>query len=145
MNDIDRLCESMDGQKELYESLLELSAALGRLIDEGAETAAMLPLLAGREGVIERLKEGDSAISAILNAPGAAALLEDGRAAKLRETMVELVKKAMAADRACMEKLEKIRDQVAAQMRTMRNGKKTITGYGRVGKPVYAKFIDLKS
>lgn len=145
MNDIDKLCEKMNGQKELYESLLEISTALGRLIDENAQTAVMLPLLAGREGVIERLKEGDGEISAILNAPGAERLLENSRAAGLREAMVELVKSAMAADRKCMEKLEKIRDQVAAQMSAMRDGKRTITGYGRVGKPVFAKFIDLKS
>lgn len=144
MNKINSLIEMMAAQKSHYVKLLELSEALCARPDSQMDSAGLVEFLSEREILIEKIKSSDSQIERLLANHDSEKLLNHEQTSRLREEIIALVSNTMEADNKCMKLAEKAKGTVLKELGKLSNVKKTVSGYGKIGKPVYARFIDIK-
>lgn len=143
MSDLKTLIENLMAQKELYSALLACSDKLNGLIASGSDEFA--PLIEQRGAIMEKLESGDEKIGLLLSSPGARDLFEKNEQAdKLRKEIVAIVEKVKESGSLLIESARKARGKTVDDLGSLRDGKKTVSGYGKTSKPVYAKFIDFK-
>jgi len=144
MSRIDKLKTLLGEQKTLYASLLSLARRLRGGLESGADAEALLSLMAERESVVARLKEGDGLIGELLEDSAALGWFESAEAESLREELRDLVQRALDEDHASGQLILAAQDETQRQLGSLRMGQKTVSGYGQTGRPVFARFIDLK-
>jgi len=143
MSDTDRMIQTLADQKGLYEKLLELSGAIMSSLSETPDEA--LAFMNEREKVLEQLKERDKLIAELVKTRDVETWMDTPEATKLKEGLTGLVKQNIETDKRLYNKITEAKTVTDNEMAELGKSWKTISGYGKSGRPVYARFIDFKS
>ncbi len=143
MSKTDKMIQNLADQKSLYEKLLELSDAIVSSLSENSDEA--LVLMNEREKVLEKLKEHDELIAELVKHREVERWIDTPEASKLKMGLTGLVKQNIEADERLYKKIDEARKTAGNEMAELGKSWKTISGYGKSGRTVYARFIDFKS
>jgi hypothetical protein len=134
----------LKAQKALYESLAEKAEKLVKGINGGAPMDDLLRLMDEREAIIARLDSGYSEMRETVSQSGNEALMEDKKVIALRDELESLIKGVMETDETAAQLLKNAFTEAQSGLAAMSAGYKTVSTYGKQGKPAFAKFFDRK-
>lgn len=134
----------LKAQKVLYKSLAEKAGKLVEGINAGAPMDDLLRLISEREAIIKRLDSGYSEMRGMVSQSGNEALLEDEKVIALKTELESLIRGVMETDETAVRLLKDAFTETQSGLAAMSAGHKTISTYGKKGKPAFAKFFDRK-
>jgi len=144
MKNLESLIENLVAQKELYSKLLSNSEILKASISSGSISGEFVTMIEERDAIMEKLSSGDEKISALLSSPEGRDILKNKRADKLKKEIIAIVETINRTTSELMESARQAKGEVIDELRSLGAGKKTVSGYGKAVRPVFAKFIDFK-
>lgn len=145
MNDRTKaLMTLLKAQKVLYKSLKEKAEKLVEGMHGGAPMDEMLRLMDERQAIITRLDGGYSEMRDTVSQSGNEALLEGEEAQALKAELESLIRGIMETDETAVRLLKDAFTEAQSGLAAMSAGYKTISTYGKKGKPAFAKFFDRK-
>ncbi|VAX22286.1 hypothetical protein MNBD_NITROSPINAE04-2388 [hydrothermal vent metagenome] len=144
MKRLESLIESLIAQKKLYSQLLICSEKLNASVSSGSDSDRFVPMIVERDAIMEKLNAGDEKIGVLLSSPENRDLLKNERVDKLRKEIIAVVEKIENITGELIEAARQAKGKVINELDSLKDGKKTVSGYGKAVRPVYAKFIDFK-
>ncbi len=144
MKRLESLIEILIAQKKLYSQLLTCSETLSAAISSGSDSDQFVPTMVERDAIMGKLGAGDEKIGALLASPENRDLLENERVDKLRKEIIAIVEGIKNTTGELIEAARQAKKEVADELGSLNDGRKTVAGYGKAVRPVYAKFIDFK-
>lgn len=134
----------LKAQKVLYKSLAEKAEKLVEGIHGGAPMDDLLRLISEREVIIKRLDSGYGEMRETVSQSGNEALLEDEKVIALKTEIESLIRGVMETDETAVRLLKDAFTEAQSDLSAMSAGHKTISTYGKKGKPAFAKYFDRK-
>lgn len=129
-------------QQALCESLAEKAVTLVDGIKSDAPMETLLHIMEERSSIVDRLNTGDGKIRETLSLPGSERLLEDEGIKALKKGLETLLNDIMKVDGNAIQLLNEAFAEAQNDLSAISAGHKTVSAYGKQGKPMFAKFFD---
>ncbi|MBF0293165.1 MAG: flagellar export chaperone FlgN [Nitrospinae bacterium] len=138
------LLKILDEQKALYESLAQKAGKLVESINGGASMDDLLRIMDEREAIITSLDSGSKKMMDAISGAGNQAITEDEKVTGLKTELESLIKGVMQTDETAVRLLREAFTETQSGLAAMSTGHKTVSAYGKKGKPAFAKYFDRK-
>ncbi|MDP2815144.1 MAG: flagellar export chaperone FlgN [Rectinemataceae bacterium] len=138
------LTRILNEQKALYESLAEKAGKLVEGINGGVSMDDLLRIMDEREAIIIQLDSGSREMRDTLSNASNETILEDEKVTGLKAELESLIKGVMQTDETAVQLLKEAFTETQSGLAAMSAGYKTVSAYGKKGKPAFAKYFDRK-
>lgn len=138
------LMKILNQQKALYESLEEKAGKLVESINGSASMDDLLRIMDEREAIIIKLDNGSREMADTVSKTGNENLLENEKVTGLKAELESLIKGVMQTDETAVRLLREAFTETQSGLAAMSSGHKTVSTYGKKGKPAFGKYFDRK-
>lgn len=138
------LLKMLNGQKALYERLAEKAGKLVESVNGAASMDDLLRIMDEREAIIIQLDSGYREMMDMVSGSESETLSEGDKVTALKTELESLIKGVMQTDETAVRLLKEAFTETQSGLAAMSAGYKTVSTYGKKGKPAFAKYFDRK-